>query len=366
MTLLSPLSTQPVVYQQGFEVGAQVFVFDAGTTTPRTAYQDAAAATPYPSPIRTDANGCIPPFWVSGDAYKVRILSASGSLIREIDNIAGEPETAATGGSSGTATVGLQTGDVLWRPTSGVLDGKVRLNGRTIGNALSGGTERAAEDARALFVFLWVSLPTLAVSGGRGGSAVDDFNAAKTIVLPDLRGRTLFGADDMGASSATRLVGVAFDGGGTNIAVGSTGGEAAHALIINELPVHSHTASSVSAGGHTHPGSSVAAGGGHTHAVTDPQHEHTVNYAQVTGAGTGYNAPVDQGYTPGSGVSSGTVRTSKVSTGITLAAVADHTHTLTIVSDGAHTHIVNVNDTGGGASHNNMPPFMIGTFYIVL
>ena len=65
--------------------------------------------------------------------------------------------------------------------------GWVRCNGRTIGSASSGATERANADAEDLFLFLWTNFADAqcAVSSGRGASAAADWAANKTIALPD-------------------------------------------------------------------------------------------------------------------------------------------------------------------------------------
>lgn len=70
--------------------------------------------------------------------------------------------------------------------------GWVFLNGKTIGNASSGATERANADTQDLFELLWnnVSDTYAPVSGGRGANATSDFNANKTIQLLDPIGRT--------------------------------------------------------------------------------------------------------------------------------------------------------------------------------
>ena len=47
MTVFCPLSTQPVLLGGQIQVGAVIQVFDAGTLTPRTAYRDGLAQTPW-------------------------------------------------------------------------------------------------------------------------------------------------------------------------------------------------------------------------------------------------------------------------------------------------------------------------------
>lgn len=67
--------------------------------------------------------------------------------------------------------------------------------------------------------------------GGSGSS----FN------LPDLRGRTIAGQDDMGGSSANRLTGQS--GGLDGDTLGATGGAETHTLTEAQLASHSHTIS---------------------------------------------------------------------------------------------------------------------------
>lgn len=64
--------------------------------------------------------------------------------------------------------------------------------------------------------------------GGSGSS----FN------LPDLRGRTIAGQDDMGGSSANRLTNQS--GGLNGDTLGATGGSETHTLTTSEIPAHTH------------------------------------------------------------------------------------------------------------------------------
>lgn len=94
---------------------------------------------------------------------------------------------------------------------------------------------------------------------------------------------------------------------GTTYAAGSTGGEATHTLTINEMPAHSHSGTTNSTGDHTH--SSYGAQGG----------TRKVNWA-------GSNDNYDPNYPTGSA--------------------------------GTHSHTVSIDNTGGGAAHNNMQPYL--------
>jgi hypothetical protein len=119
----------------------------------------------------------------------------------------------------------------------GTRTGWVRDNGRTIGSASSGATERANADTSALFAYLWnnFSNTICPVSTGRGANAAADFAANKTITLPDKRGYVPGGLDDMGNSAASRWANVPVVSGDT-ITAGSVLGEATNTLITANLP----------------------------------------------------------------------------------------------------------------------------------
>lgn len=126
---------------------------------------------------------------------------------------------------------------------------------------------------------------------------------------PDLRDRFIVGA-----------------GGG--YAVGATGGEATHTLTVNELPSHSHPASTGSAGSHNH-GGATSTNGDHSHSYSSPAYSPSLGPV----GGSGY------------------VNVATANTGTAGA----HSHTIS--TDGAHTHTVTVGNTGGGAAHENRPPY---------
>jgi len=129
--------------------------------------------------------------------------------------------------------------------------GWVRANFKTLGNASSNATERANADCQPLFIRLWTLfdntiLPIRDSAGTlttRGASAAADFAANKQLPTPDLRGRTVFGLDDMGNSPASRL-GTIITNPTTN---GASGGTETHTLTEAQLPSHAHGLNS-----HTH------------------------------------------------------------------------------------------------------------------
>lgn len=132
--------------------------------------------------------------------------------------------------------------------------GYVLASGLTIGNADSGATGRANADCLALFQHLWntYSNTICPVSGGRGLTALADFDADKTITLLDAKGRLLAGKDDMGGTAANRLTTAksGIDGG----SLGATGGTEEVMLAQSDLPNETLSVSGTTgnAGAHTH------------------------------------------------------------------------------------------------------------------
>ncbi|HEY1215345.1 MAG TPA: hypothetical protein VGE93_17070, partial [Bryobacteraceae bacterium] len=188
--------------------GCLLYVIQSGTgSTPQNAYQDSGLTLLQPNPMTCDAAGRLPQWFVADGTIKLRLTTSTGTQIFVGDNLLVVGPSSGGGGGGGTVdpTTISATGDIKTAYGTAVLSGWVRANGRTIGSATSGATERANSDTQALFVYLWSTDGGLAVSGGRGASAAADFAANKTIALPDMRGRVMAGFDDMGASLAGRL-----------------------------------------------------------------------------------------------------------------------------------------------------------------
>lgn len=227
--------------------GGQLSVFDGGTNNLSLTYQDIGLAIPGPNPLIADQSGRIPLFFVADGTYKVRLVDSFGNIANGGFEYPQCPSIGASssggGGSAVDPTTIASTGDMKSRPIDDVLTGWVRMNGRTIGNAVSGASERAATDCQALFLYLYntFSDAICPVPGGRSGNALNDWNGGKQITTIDMRFRVLVGLDTMGNTAANRAVGALFSAGSATAAA-SVGGEAAHQLVVNELAAHAHGA----------------------------------------------------------------------------------------------------------------------------
>jgi len=196
--------------------GCLLYTIQAGTTsTPQNAYQDSGLSILMPNPISCDASARLPQFFLADGLIKVRLTTSTGTQIFVQDNllVIGPSSGGGGGGGSVDPTTVLQTGAVQAYYGTGTRSGYVRLNGRTIGSATSGATERANSDAQQLFEYLWNTDSTLTVSGGRGVSANADWLANKTLTLPDARNRVFAGLGDMGNSDAGLFAGLTFSSG---------------------------------------------------------------------------------------------------------------------------------------------------------
>jgi microcystin-dependent protein len=291
--------------------GCKLYVIQAGaTSTPQNAYQDSALLTAFSNPLTCDASGRLPLFFLADGLVKVRLTNSAGTQQFVGDNLPVIVTNTGGGGGGGTIdpTTIASTGDIKAVYTDALLAGWVRMNGNTIGSAASGATERANSDCQNLFIFLWNAGG--AVPGGRGPSALADWNGGKQIVLPDLRGRTIAGMDSMGGTDAGRLSGSLLTS--CRFSVGCAGGEGTHTLTIAEMPSHNH-------------------------AITDPGHVHVQNNLTM------YNvAGVGQGGGGGVSVNTAGANTQSNTTGIS------------------------VNSNGGGGPHNLMQPTLLATWFMKL
>lgn len=294
--------------------GGKVFFIAAGTTSdPQNAFYDADLTLPLPNPYVLDASGRMPAFYLADGQIKVRIVDANGVQQYAQDNILVVGPSSGSGGGGGVdpSTV-FHTGDVMWLDVQGTRTGWVRDNGRTLGSASSGATERANSDTEALYTWLWSNFSNTIcpVSTGRGANAAADFAANKTIQLPNKRGIIAGGLDDMGNSAAGSYANVPVVSGDVTTA-GSVIGEAVHTLTASEIPAHSHP-------------------------ITDKEHEHVTFGSNVGATGGGTGTTILRDFS-----SNNNGKTSLALTGITKTD----------------------NNVGGGGAHNNVQKTVLGTFF---
>ena len=183
--------------------GALAYFFEAGTTTPRTTYQDADLTTPHAHPVVADGYGRFPAVFLDFGSYRERVKTAGNTQLWDTDDI---PESGAD------------------RPGEGVVESRRAAENRR--RVLQfherhahrrGSGERAhhrqcdvgrrasapTPTAWTLFTELYNAMsntlcPVRAMACRRGANAAADFAAGKTLTLPDLRGSVPPGLDTMG------------------------------------------------------------------------------------------------------------------------------------------------------------------------
>src|SRR5262245_18073371 len=244
--------------------GGHLFFFVAGTTTPQSAFIDEALTLVLPNPLILDASGRVPMFYLADGHIKIRLEDKNGVVIIAADSLLVIGPSAGGGGGGGVdPTTILATGDIKSRFGTGQITGFVRANGLTIGNSTSGATERANADCEQLFKYLWgLNLATLPILPARGATAAADWTASARATLPDMRGRAMFGLDDMGASAIGRLTTTYF--GSSPIVLGNAGGGQSYQILASNLPSHFHNLSGIGLEtdletAHTHGGGTLSA-----------------------------------------------------------------------------------------------------------
>lgn len=134
-------------------------------------------------------------------------------------------------------------------------------------------------------------------------------------------GSNSYGAYDFDFKASRSWTGATSSNGGhSHTLTINSGGAHSHTITVNDGGSHAHTASSNSTGAHNHT-ITVNNGGSHNHtasAANNGNHSHT----------------------------------------ITVNDNGKHVHTASSASAGAHTHGITVSNTGGGQSHENMPPYL--------
>lgn len=182
--------------------------------------------------------------------------------------------------------------------------------------------------SRTTYAALFTAISTVYGSG----------DGSTTFNLPDLRGRAVFGQDDMGGTSANRLTGITGSIDGDTL--GAAGGSESNTLTTTQLPAHTHTGTTaVNSADHTHSGT-TASDGAHTHGVPSD----SVGGSDVSFAGRGQNSNDGN---------------------ITTTSSGAHTHTFTTGGQSAtHTHTITTDSTGSGAAYGILNPALVLNYII--
>jgi hypothetical protein len=214
----------------------QVYFYVAGTVaTPQDSFSDFGLTAKNPWPLPCDQFARVPLHWLADGLIHVRLIDSSGTpYVDTTMQVLGPSSGGGGGGGTVDPTSIMATGDIKVRYDNGALSGFVRCNALTIGNAVSGATERANADTQTLWIYLYAKDPNLVVSGGRTGNALNDYNAGKQLTMPDWRGRAIAGLADMGNSATTALTATGF--GNVVTTLGAAGGNQLPVITMANLP----------------------------------------------------------------------------------------------------------------------------------
>ena len=238
-------------------------------------------------------------------------------------------------------------------------DGWVFPTGQTVGSAASN-ADLKGEQYKELFEVVKMLAPNNSSTTWESNQAVQ---------LPDMRGRTIFAANNMGGSVSpdTNVVLDATDAG----VLGGTFGKDKRVMTQAQMPSHTHSMNSVGSHGHT-----AGTVGNHAHTSNNsPSHSHSMGYAGThqhrlrssvfTGSGAGrsdynyfegrarpnYQNLIGTGSVESSGNHKHTVGNGGVHNH-TINGAGSHGHSIAANGNHAHTN----NNAGGSQAVYSTPP----------
>lgn len=127
--LLGSLAYTPVDGTGQPYAGALCYVYRAGTSTPATTYTTSALTVARSHPVVASDAGAFPPVWASGETdydYRVRITTAAGVQLLDVDNI---PRSAPSSGPTEFAQTATELGAGVTPVALEYLPGDVRRYG---------------------------------------------------------------------------------------------------------------------------------------------------------------------------------------------------------------------------------------------
>ena len=157
MGILWPHSNAIVFNNAGSRApGAKAYFFEAGTTTPRTTYTDAALSTPHTHPVLADGNGRFPAVFLDYGDYRERVRTSGDTTMWDTDNI---PNAAPTDPAEGVdADAILTTGDVCLRFKDGTRDGACAATAARSARRRRAQRSAPMRIAKTCIAFLWNNL----------------------------------------------------------------------------------------------------------------------------------------------------------------------------------------------------------------
>lgn len=218
---------------------------------------------------------------------------------------------------------GWSTGDVRVTGRLAPQDGWVFLVGQTIG-----GADSTADLVGDKYNELFELAKNWAPNAG-----TEDWAAGHLVTLPDMRGRALFAADNMGGQSANNVTKNEAD------KIGGAFGDDTLVLTSSQLPTHKHT---------------MNAAGGHGHSMGySGDHKHSSKQALYGAGNYGWGTFSDKW--PTGGIRPTTDGGNSATLTNAIFPAGNHSHSLS--SAGNHTHTMN--NTGSSAVVDKLPPAIV-------
>jgi microcystin-dependent protein len=161
--------------------------------------------------------------------------------------------SAANGGDAGSYLNGAwMVGDIRTTGRASSAPGWVFLTGQTVGSSSSAADLKGPD---------YLDLFELAKSWAPN-SGSEDWTSGAVVTLPDMRGRAVVGADNLGGTPAGVVANAQAD------VVGGVYGIESTALSSEQLPTHNHTMNTM---------------GSHTHGMNNDSHSHQVRTSSYAG-----------------------------------------------------------------------------------
>jgi microcystin-dependent protein len=221
--------------------GGQLFTYVTGTATPLATYADVNLTTPNTNPIVADSNGRFGSVFLgTSQAYKIALYTA-----------------IPAGASQTNSTPASPLGSEIWSedPCGPAAGGAVANFVGIIGEVrFFAGLANQVPQGWYLCYGQAVSRTTYSVAFGVIGTTFGAGDGSTTFNLPDLRGRSMFGLDNMGGTAANNVTAGVSGVPGTTL--GGTGGSqyAQEDTITTSVtitdPGHQHTSTSSGTANH--------------------------------------------------------------------------------------------------------------------